>query len=123
MNPRINRQDKVKERRAASRYDLVLLIEIRVAPELVAAGAILAETQDMSTQGFYFNVAHKVTIGTKFEFSIALPIEITEATQAYIRGMARVVRVDETGEIHAGRSGVGAIIEKYRISLGESVNS
>jgi hypothetical protein len=123
MNPRINRQDKVKERRATSRYNLVLPVEINLALIPTAARSILVQTRDISARGFYFNIAHKVTIGTKFEFSIALPIEITEATQAYIRGMARAVRVDETGESHAGRSGVGAVIEKYRISRGESVNS
>ena len=122
MNPRTNRQDKVKERRATSRYNLVLPVEISLALIPTAVGSILVKTRDISTHGFYFNIAQKVTVGTKFEFSIALPIEITGATQTYISGTARAVRVEETGESHAGRSGVGALIEKYRISRTDSVN-
>ena len=122
MNPPTNRQDKVKERRATSRYNLVLPVEISLALIPIAAISILVTTRDISTHGFYFNIAQKVTVGTKFEFSIALPIEITGPTQAYISGTARAVRVEEVGESHAGRSGVGARIEKYRISRVDSVN-
>jgi len=114
-------QDKVEERRTASRYNLALPVEISLALIPTAARSILVQTRDISTRGFYFNIAQRVTAGAKFEFSIALPIEITGATQAYISGTARAVRVDETGESHAGRWGVGALIEKYRISRGESV--
>jgi hypothetical protein len=116
-------QDKVEERRTASRYNLALPVEISLALIPTAARSILVQTRDISARGFYFNIAQKVTAGAKFEFSIALPIEITGATQAYISGTARAVRVDETGESHAGRWGVGALIEKYRISRGESVKS
>ena len=99
----------------------MLPVEISLALIPTAARSIFVQTRDISTRGFYFNIAQKVTVGTKFEFSIALPIEITGPTQAYISGTARAVRVEETGESHAGRSGVGALIEKYRISRGESV--
>jgi hypothetical protein len=112
---------KVEERRATSRYKLVLLVEIRVAPNMAVVGTVLAETQDMSTQGFYFNIAQKFTIGTRFEFSFTLPIEITGAAQVHISGKARAVRVEESGESQAGWSGVGAIIESYQVSR-ESVN-
>ena len=111
----------MEERRATSRYKLVLLVEIRVAPNIAAAGTVLAETQDMSTQGFYFNIAQKITVGTQFDFSIALPIDIIGANQVNISGKARAVRVEETGENHPGWSGVGAIIESYRVSR-ESVD-
>ena len=122
MNPRTNRQDKVKERRATSRYNLALPVEISLALIPTAARSILVNTRNISTHGFYFNVAQKVTVGTKFEFSIALPIEITGPTQAYISGAARAVRVEETGESHAGRSGVGALIGKCQIRRVDSVN-
>jgi PilZ domain len=103
----------VEERRASSRYNLALLVEIRVAPKLTAAvGAILGETQDISTHGFYFNIAQKIAVGTQFEFSISLPIEITRAAQVNISGKARAVRVEETGKGHLG---VGAVIESYQV--------
>ena len=108
--------DRVEERRASSRHNLALPVEIRLVPLLNAVRSISVETRDISTHGFYFNIAQKFIVGTKFEFSISLPTEITGATLAYVSGTARVVRVEETGESHAGRSGVGALIEKYRIS-------
>ena len=90
-------------------------------PNPTAAGSILVKTRDISTHGFYFNIAQAFQVGTEFEFSIALPIEITGTTQAYICGTARAVRVEETGESHAGRSGVGALIESYQVSREESI--
>jgi hypothetical protein len=113
--------ERVGERRATSRYNLVLLVEIRVAPNMAAVGTVLAETQDMSTQGFYFNIPQNFTVGTQFEFSFTLPIDVTGAAQVNISGKARAVRVEETGESHSGWSGVGAIIESYQFSR-ESVN-
>jgi PilZ domain-containing protein len=111
----------VEERRSASRYNLVLPVEISLALIPTAATSIFVQTRDISTRGFYFNIAQQVTVGAKFEFSIALPIEIMGATQAYISGTARAVRVEETGESHSGWSGVGAIIESYQVSRGKSV--
>ena len=111
---------KVEERRATSRYNSVVLVEIRVA-SMAAVETVLAETQDISTQGFYFNIAQEFTVGTQFEFLFTLPFDITGAGQVTISGKARAVRVEETGERHAGWSGVGAIIESYQLSR-ESVN-
>ena len=109
----------MEERRATSRYNLALPVEIRLVPILTGLGSTLVKTRDISIHGFYFNIAQEFTVGTTFEFSVALPIEITGATQAYISGTARAVRVEETGESHAGRSGVGALIESYRVSRSE----
>ena len=111
----------MKERRANSRYNLALPVEVRLAPDLPAVESVLVQTRDISTHGFYFNISRKFTVGTNFEFSIALPIEITGATQAYVTGKARAVRVEETGESHSGSLGVGALIESYQISRAESV--
>jgi len=106
---------QVEERRSTSRYKLVLLVEIGVAC-MAAVGTVLGETQDMSTQGFYFNIAQKFTVGTQFEFLFTLPFDITGASQVTISGKARAVRVEATSESRAGWSGVGAIIESYQVS-------
>ena len=94
---------KVEERRATSRYKLVLLVEIRVAPNMAAVGTVLAETQDMSTQGFYFNIAQEFTVGTQFDFSITFPTDIIGVNQMNISGKARAVRVEETWRKSVGR--------------------
>jgi hypothetical protein len=106
----------VKERRATCRFNLTLPVAIRAVSDLTAAGSILVKTRDISTHGFYFNSTQAFQVGTKFEYSIALPIEITGAIRADINGKARAVRVEETGESHSRHLGVGALIENYRIS-------
>ena len=111
----------MEERRATSRYNLALPVEIRLAPNLAAVGSFFVTTRDLSTHGFYFNIAQEFTVGTKFEFSIVLPIEVIGATQAYVSGKARAVRVEENSGSHPDRSGVGALIESYQIRRGESV--
>ena len=108
-------QDNVEERRAARRFKLTLPVEITVAPKL-AAGAILAETRDVSVRGLFFNIAQQFAGGTEFEFSFTLPPEITLAGQVNVSGKARAVRVEET---KTGQSGVGAVIESYEVSRGE----
>ena len=119
MNLRNPIGKKVEERRATPRYNLLVLVEIGVASNMAAVGTVLAETQDMSTQGFYFNIAQKFTVGTQFEFLFTLPFDITGASQVTISGKARAVRVEATSESQAGWSGVGAIIESYQVSRGE----
>lgn len=109
-------EDKVEERRASSRYNLALPVEIRVASILNSVRSILVETQDISTHGFYFSIVQKLMVGTEFEFSIALPIQITGATRAYVSGKARAVRIEETGDGQHRCLGVGARIESYQIS-------
>jgi hypothetical protein len=111
----------VEERRATSRYNLALPVEIRLASILTSVGSILAKTRDISTHGFYFNIAQAFQVGTGFEFSISLPIEVTGTAQAYVCGKARAVRVEEIDGGHLGQLGVGALIESYQISRAESV--
>ena len=111
----------MNERRATSRYNLALPVEIRFTPNLAAVGSFFVTTRDLSTHGFYFNIAQEFTVGTQFEFSIVLPIEVIGATQAYVNGKARAVRVEENSGSHPDRSGVGALIESYQIRRGESV--
>ena len=89
----------MEERRATSRYNLALPVEIRLAPNLAAVGSFFVTTRDLSTHGFYFNIAQEFTVGTKFEFSIVLPIELIGATQAYVCGKARAVRVEKKAEV------------------------
>jgi hypothetical protein len=80
--------------------------------DLIVAGCAVA------AQMFSSEEAAK-DIVSEFEFSISLPIELTGATQAYVSGRARAVRVEETDESNPGSLGVGALIESYQISRGE----
>ncbi len=114
-----DRCEPVEERRATARYNLALMVELRVASNLAAVETVFAETQYISTHGFYFNIAQKFTVGTQFEFSITLPTETTGATRLNISGKARAVRVEEMRKGHTGHLGVGVLIESYQVSRGE----
>ena len=71
--------------------------------------AVQGETRDVSFRGLYFLSHANFEIGSKIEFVLTLPKEITLATDVQIQCMGLVVRV----EPQADRSGVAARIEKY----------
>jgi c-di-GMP-binding flagellar brake protein YcgR len=101
----------MEERRAARRYNLAL--EIKLQSELKQFQPISGFTRDISLNGFYFGTSQKLSVGMKIWFSIMLtPFE---ATNAFISGRARVVRVEEIGGIE--QRGVGAVIERYRFGV------
>ena len=48
------------------------------------------------------------------------PWEDTQPTHAFIRGRARVVRVEEVSDSGIDHVGVGAVIESYKFGQAES---
>lgn len=103
------------ERRAARRYELTLRVKLRPETDLEEFETIFGETRDISTGGLYFDIDHRLGLGTRFRFSIPLPQQVTAGTQAFISGEGRVVRVKEGAGNGVDRVGVGALIERYRI--------
>jgi hypothetical protein len=65
-------------------------------------------------------VSQRLRVGTKIGFSIMPPWEVMQATHAFIRGRASVMRVEEDSESIVDRVGVGALIEEYRFGQSES---
>jgi c-di-GMP-binding flagellar brake protein YcgR len=107
----------VEERRASRRYKLTLHVEIRIESDLQEFGPITGRTCDISPEGFYFRIGQSLNVGMKFGFSIMPP---WEATNAFIRGRARVVRVEEVLDDSIDHVGVGAVIGKYKFGQAES---
>lgn len=103
----------MEERRAARRYKLSLRFE--VWPESTSRGLepIFFSTKDISTLGFYFESDQDFPIGSRFNFAIIFPQEITGDTPEFVNGSARAVRIERTA---ANRLGVGILIEGYEIS-------
>jgi hypothetical protein len=96
------------ERRAARRFTMSLPLKVRFGSE---NGALEqpGETRDISFRGLYFLMGAMVEKGSKIEFVLTLPQQITLAGDVHIRCYARVLRV----EPHDGKSGVAARIERY----------
>lgn len=104
---------RVEERRTARRYKLSLRVEIW--PESTSKGAqpIFFSTKDISSLGFYFESDQDFPVGSRFNFSIILPQEITGATAEFVNGSARTVRIEGTSE---DRLGIGILIESCKVS-------
>ena len=70
----------------------------------------LAQTRDVSSGGVYFEVSEAPSPGSRLEFVLTLPTEITLTGPVQIRCVGKVVRVDHG----AGRIiGVAATIDRY----------
>jgi hypothetical protein len=102
----------MQERRAARRYKLSLRFE--VWPESTTKGLqpIFFSTKDISSLGFYFESDQDFPVGSRFNFSIIFPPEITGNKLELVEGLARTVRIERTPE---DRLGVGVLIESYKV--------
>ena len=107
----------MEERRASRRYKLALHVEIRIESDLQEFEPISGRTCDISPHGFYFRIGQSLSVGMKFRFAIMPP---WEATNAFINGRARVVRVEEVSDDSIDHVGVGAVIGKYKFGQAES---
>lgn len=97
------------EQRANRRFSLQLPVSIRYtdghAPE------INAETRNVSAQGVYFFAPSKLAEGSRIEFTMTLPPEITLTDSIRVRCQGKVVRIDDSGL--GPEIGIAAIIEQY----------
>ncbi len=105
----------ITERRRRMRYPLKLAVSVRPSG-VSAAGEILAECRDVSSQGVYFFLEEPLKSGTQLEIMLTLPPEITRGDPVRVRCEARVQR---TENIRKGRVGIAAKIERYRFLPGK----
>ncbi len=112
----------MSERRTARRYDLCLPIIIRVCQE-EAFDSQHGKTRDISTRGLYFVVEQNLEAGSAVDLTLTLPAEVTHGTEAFVRALGRVVRVERRTEDGNERMGVAAVIERYDIIRGEAARA
>jgi hypothetical protein len=99
------------ERRAARRYDLSLPVVVHVVPHK-RSEPCHARIRDISTRGIYFITDEEFTPGAELEFSVALPVGITQGTEVSMHAHSRVLRAEEGREDDTTRTGVAAVIER-----------
>ena len=96
------------EQRGMRRISLSLPVAVRFddspAPELTA------QTKDVSARGIYFYIDSHPQPGSRLQFTLTLPPEITLTEEIRVRCAGRVVRVDSPVP---GRVGIAAAIEEY----------
>src|SRR5437764_12517660 len=96
------------EQRTSRRFVLKLPVSIRCEDGKVQE--VPAETRDVSAQGVFFSTGSKLSHGSKVEFTLTLPPEITLTESIRVRCRGRVVRFEEA---LPHQTGIAAIIEQY----------
>jgi hypothetical protein len=67
--------------------------------------------RDISARGIYFITDKEFTPGAELEFTVALPVGITQGTEVSIHAHSRVLRAEERREDDTTYTGVAAVIE------------
>jgi hypothetical protein len=95
------------DQRTSRRFALKLPVSIRCEDGKLRE--VPAETRDLSAQGVFFYTGTDVSQGSKVEFTLTLPPEITLTESIRVRCRGRVIRIDHADP----RTGIAAIIEQY----------
>jgi len=110
------------ERRAGRRYDLTLPIVVRVVSQ-ERSEPCHGRIRDISARGIYFITDEEFTPGAELEFTVALPVGITQGTEVSIHAHSRVLRAEERRDDDTTRTGVAAVIERIEYIRAEPVTS
>ncbi len=95
------------DKRRARRFSMMLPLAVTSAPEVAKEPV---QTRDVSSGGVYFELGEAPQPGSRMEFVLTLPTEITLAAPVQVRCVGKVVRVDRSP---GRRVGVAATIERY----------
>jgi PilZ domain-containing protein len=98
------------ERRETRRYGLSLPIVVSAFPH-ERSEPCHGRIRDISTHGIYFITDEEFTPGAQLEFTLALPVGITQGTEVSIHAHSRVLRTEQRREEDTTRTGVAAVIE------------
>ena len=111
------------ERRTDTRMNIRVPLQFRSLDPPNLAGQI-AESENISQRGIYFETATPLKIGTPLEVSLRMPRELAGKFVSDVRCIARVVHVRANAQGGA-KSGVGLHIERYetKSSTGENWTS
>ena len=95
------------DKRRARRFPMTLPVALSGSGETTEGGV---QTRDVSSGGVYFEIGEAPQPGSRMEFVLTLPTEITLAGPVRVRCLGKVVRVDRgVGR----RVGVAATIDRY----------
>lgn len=99
------------EKRRARRFELSLPVTLLSNNE--KKGPVPLHSKDISSTGILLEFDESMQPGTKVEFDITLPSEITQGSPVRLHCLGYVVRVDR-GENR--RTGVAVSIERYEFT-------
>jgi hypothetical protein len=96
------------EQRGTRRIALTLPVAVRFADS--ESPEMAAQTKDVSARGIYFYMDSHPQAGSRLEFTLTLPPEITLTEEIRVRCVGRIVRVENP---NPGKVGIAAAIEQY----------
>ena len=111
----LTRKVVMEERRTVHRYKISVAVTVRRQSRAMASEFVLAETLDVSTRGIYFTTNQRLAVGTRVRLSLTLPLQTTDSSWLVVDAKARVIRVEESPDKVAGRVGIAAVIDNYKI--------
>jgi len=94
--------------RGTRRFALRLPVSVRFGEEAREAPAT---TRDVSARGVFFVLDAPIAEGSRLEFTLTLPPEVTLTDSIRVRCQGRVVRVEQRQP--SGKVGIAAVIEHY----------
>jgi hypothetical protein len=97
-----------KDKRATRRFALHLPVSVRYGESKEEHAA---QTRDVSARGICFFVDAGIQAGSKIDFTLTLPPEITLTQAIRVQCTGRVVRVE--GGVSNGKIAVAAVIDEY----------
>ena len=102
----MNKVRETDDLRSAMRFPIKLPVQVGVEAEKFSA-----ETRDISAGGIMFYVKTPMEVGSRIDFTIALPAAILGTPHdVTVQCVGRIVRCDEDGP----RRAVAAVIDEYR---------
>ncbi|HUK88609.1 MAG TPA: PilZ domain-containing protein [Terriglobales bacterium] len=105
-----SRLPEEKETRSYPRFEVRIPVAARFAG--AAVPVVRAQTENVSARGLFFYAEVEISEGSKFEFTLTLPPELTLTHGIPMSGTARVVRLEKR---LGTKVGVGACIEEYHL--------
>ena len=99
--------ETVMDKRRGRRFLLTLPLTLTSGAEVARQPV---QTRDVSSGGVYFEIGEAPQAGSRLEFVLTLPTEITLSAPVKVRCVGKVIRVDRSP---GRRVGVAATIERY----------
>jgi hypothetical protein len=102
--------DAARKERSSARFPVQLPLKVKYGPAMSREAE--GETRDLSVGGVFFITPDAIPAGAEIELLLPVPPPLAHSGKMWMFCTARVVRAEPAPE---GHTGVGAIIDGYKI--------
>jgi predicted lipoprotein len=108
-----------QDRRELRRFQVHLPADVKIFNDGVHECA--TETRNVSARGVFFYIDHRAGAGSKIEFVLTFPPELTFTQSIRVRFTGTIVRMEEPGP--DGKVGIAAAIEHHEFLTESAVTA